>query len=120
MADDVLDLVASEESFIGKPAGSDIGEGTYTLPVLYASRRPSGERDPSTCLRTERRPIRVTIDRIIELTVDGGYVDRVVSEAAERLRLAEKASSRLPDNELRPILRGLESYLTDRVIAARG
>jgi len=118
MADDVLDLVA-DESFIGKPAGSDIGEGTYTLPVLYAAGGPSGNeiRD----LLADGGPTdRVTIDRIIELTVDGGFVDRVVSEAAERLRLAEKASSRLPDNELRPILRGLESYLTDRVIAARG
>lgn len=118
MADDVLDLVASEE-FIGKPSGSDIGEGTYTLPVLYATEGPEG--DEIRALLADGAPSdRAVIDRIIELTAKGGYVDRVVGEAAERLRVAEKAASRLPETELRPILRGLETYLTDRVHAARG
>lgn len=117
MADDVLDLVASED-FIGKPSGSDIGEGTYTLPVLYAAAGPHG--DEIRGLLADGAPTeRTAIDRIIEITIDGGHVDRVVAEATERLRVAEKASSRLPDNELRPVLRGLETYLTDRVIAAR-
>ena len=117
MADDVLDLVASED-FIGKPAGSDLGEGTYTLPVLYAASGPSGAEIRS--LLSDGPPQeRAAIDRIIELTVSGGYVDQVIGEATERLRMAEKASSRLPDNELRPVLRSLESYLTDRVVAAR-
>ncbi len=117
MADDVLDLVA-DESFIGKPAGSDIGEGTYTLPVLYAADGPHGA-EIADLLAGAAPTERAAIDRVIELTLEGGYVDQVVGEASERLRLAEKASSRLPDNELRPILRSLESYLTDRVTAAR-
>jgi heptaprenyl diphosphate synthase len=33
--DDVLDLVATDEQ-LGKPAGHDLVEGVYTLPVLYA------------------------------------------------------------------------------------
>jgi len=117
MADDVLDLVASEE-FIGKPAGSDIREGTYTLPVLYAATGPDGPQVRSLLAGGAPQDADV-VHRIIELTTAGGHVDRVVSEAAGRLRVAEKASSRLPDTELRPILRSLESYLTDRVVAAR-
>lgn len=117
MADDVLDLVASED-FIGKPAGSDIGEGTYTLPVLYAANGPNGD-EVRGLLGSGAPSERAVIDRVIELTVDGGYVDQVVAQAGERLRMAEKASSRLPNNGLRPILRSLESYLTDRVEAAR-
>ena len=35
------------------------------------------------------------------------------------MRVAEKAAARLPESELRPILRSLEIYLTDRVDAAR-
>ena len=36
IADDALDLVADEQT-IGKPAGSDIREGTFTAPVLLAA-----------------------------------------------------------------------------------
>jgi heptaprenyl diphosphate synthase len=117
MADDVLDLVASED-FIGKPAGSDIKEGTYTLPVIYAAAGPSGDEIRSL-LAGGAPSDPGAIERIIELTVDGGYTDQVIDEAADRLRVAEKASSRLPESGLVPILRSLESYLTDRVHAAR-
>lgn len=118
MADDVLDLVASEE-FIGKPAGSDIREGTYTLPVLYAAAGPEGA-EIRRLVADGAPDDTAAIARIIELTTAGGHVDRVVAEAAERLRVAEKAASRLPESALLPVLRSLQSYLTDRVHAARG
>jgi heptaprenyl diphosphate synthase len=35
VADDILDLTA-DERITGKPAGSDVRHGVYTLPVLYA------------------------------------------------------------------------------------
>jgi geranylgeranyl pyrophosphate synthase len=37
IVDDVLDLTASEAA-LGKPAGQDLLEGVYTLPVIYALR----------------------------------------------------------------------------------
>lgn len=37
IVDDVLDLTASEAE-LGKPAGLDLAEGIYTLPVIYALR----------------------------------------------------------------------------------
>ena len=43
IVDDVLDVVASSEK-LGKPAGNDIGEGVFTLPVIYALDGPEGER----------------------------------------------------------------------------
>ena len=43
IVDDVLDLV-SNESDLGKPAGHDIEEGIYTLPVLFDPRRAPGRR----------------------------------------------------------------------------
>lgn len=42
IVDDVLDVVASDEE-LGKPAGNDLVEGTYTLPVLRALAGPSGD-----------------------------------------------------------------------------
>src|SRR6185436_7209495 len=35
VVDDVLDLTSSDEA-LGKPAGQDLLEGVYTLPVIYA------------------------------------------------------------------------------------
>ena len=35
IVDDILDLTASDEE-LGKPAGLDLAEGIYTLPVIYA------------------------------------------------------------------------------------
>jgi geranylgeranyl pyrophosphate synthase len=44
IVDDVLDVVASEDE-LGKPAGNDMAEGVYTLPVIraLATGDPDGE-----------------------------------------------------------------------------
>ncbi|MCZ7627880.1 MAG: polyprenyl synthetase family protein [Microthrixaceae bacterium] len=42
MVDDVLDLVSTEAE-LGKPAGHDMEEGIYTLPVLHTLASPDGE-----------------------------------------------------------------------------
>ena len=42
IVDDVLDVVATEEE-LGKPAGHDLVEGVYTLPVLRTLAAPDGE-----------------------------------------------------------------------------
>ena len=117
MADDVLDLVADQD-FLGKPAGSDIGEGTFTLPVLYAASSPDGA-EIRELLGGGLPYDRPTIDRVIELVVSGGHVDRVIDEAIDRKRVAEKAAARLPESELTEVLSNLDGYLLDRVENAR-
>ena len=42
VVDDLLDVVATDE-WLGKPAGNDLVEGTYTLPVIRALVGPSGD-----------------------------------------------------------------------------
>jgi heptaprenyl diphosphate synthase len=117
LTDDVLDLIADEE-FLGKPAGSDVGEGVYTLPVLYAADGP--DREEIRVLLADGAPTdRDVIDRVIELTINGGHVDRVLGEAVERIRVAEKAADRLGSAELRGVLENLDAYLLERVNEAR-
>jgi heptaprenyl diphosphate synthase len=118
ITDDVLDLIASDE-FLGKPAGSDIGEGTFTLPVLLAAEGPNGAEIKE--LLGEGKPYsQAAITRVIELTVDGGYIDAVLDEALGRIRIAEKAANEIPDNPLGSVLSNLDQYLLDRVNTARG
>lgn len=117
MTDDVLDLVA-DESFLGKPAGSDIREGTFTLPVLLAAEGSEG--DEITALLTNDGPYpHETIRRVIEITVAGGYVDAVLDECNDRIRTAEEAANRISNNPLTDILHNLDQYLLDRVTSAR-
>jgi heptaprenyl diphosphate synthase len=42
LVDDVLDLISTEEK-LGKPAGHDLEEGVYTLPVLHSLAGPDRE-----------------------------------------------------------------------------
>ncbi len=42
IVDDILDVVATDEQ-LGKPAGHDLVEGVYTLPVLRALAGPEGD-----------------------------------------------------------------------------
>lgn len=117
MTDDVLDLVASD-GFLGKPAGSDIGEGVYTLPVLYALAGSDGDQ-VRALLETGHPFAPDVVARIIDLVAAGGHVDRVLDEAADRLRVADKAASRVADAEVSGILRSLGHYLLQRVEQAR-
>ncbi len=117
ITDDVLDLIASDE-FLGKPAGSDIGEGTFTLPVLLAADGPAG--DEIRALLSNGVPYaQETIRRVIDLTVAGGYIDTVLDECESRIRKAEKAASAIPSNALTDALHNLDQYLLDRVASAR-
>jgi heptaprenyl diphosphate synthase len=117
ITDDVLDLIASD-AFLGKPAGSDIGEGTFTLPVLLAARGPGGDEIRSL-LDGDGPYSRESISRVIELTVAGGYIDVALDECETRIRIAEEAANRIPENPLTEVLHNLDQYLMDRVVSAR-
>ncbi|MGB7860995.1 MAG: polyprenyl synthetase family protein [Acidimicrobiia bacterium] len=117
IADDALDLVADEET-IGKPAGSDIREGTFTGPVLLAARGPN--RDRITQLLSEELPYTDdAVAEVIELVRDGGYIEATLISATERLSVANDALAKLPKGAPRDILETLGSYLLQRVEAAR-
>ncbi len=117
IADDALDLVAEEET-IGKPAGSDIREGKFTMPVLEALAGPEGAR-VRTLLEGPRPYPDVMVAEVIEIVRTGGHVDTSLSEAGRRLELASKALASLPDGKPRQILETLGSYLVERVETAR-
>ncbi len=117
IADDALDLVAVEET-IGKPAGSDIREGTFTMPVLTAAVGPDGDRirallGPGPPYTDE------TVNEVIHLVRSGGHVDGALEAARNRLEVARDALSGLPRGEASDILETLGEFLLARVDAAR-
>lgn len=117
IADDALDLIADEET-IGKPAGSDIREGTFTAPVLLAASGPEGGR-VLDLLSVGPYPDEA-IAEVIEIVRSGGYVEESLAEAGRRLALASSSLDLLPEGDARSILEKLGTYLVERVEAARG
>jgi heptaprenyl diphosphate synthase len=92
--DDIRDLVSTED-LLGKPAGHDMVEGTYTLPVIRALAAPGvgpelrallgGELDDPT--RDKARDLIVSTDAVLAATVEGRrWADRAVA-SLEPLRV---------------------------------
>lgn len=117
ITDDALDLVATD-GYLGKPAGSDIGEGKFTLPVLLALAGP--ERARIAELLSARPYPDGAVAEVIDLVRSGGYVDRALEEATARTATAQRAVATLPGGEAKDVLGRLGTYLLGRVTAARG
>ena len=116
IADDALDLVATEET-IGKPAGSDIREGTFTAPVLLAAAGPDGARVHE--LLEQKHYTDGTVTEVIDIVRSGGFIDRTLDDARSRLDVAHIALTSLPESQPREILETLGGFLLGRVETAR-
>jgi heptaprenyl diphosphate synthase len=117
ISDDALDLVATDE-FLGKPAGSDVREGKFTLPVLYALDGRDGEH-LAELLSRDRPYDDATVEAVIEQVRDGGHIDRTLKEASALLDRASGSLDLLPKSPALTVLRNLGVYLLNRVEAAR-
>jgi heptaprenyl diphosphate synthase len=117
ITDDALDLVATD-SYLGKPAGSDILEGKFTLPVLLAL----GDRRGNTIrslLESPRPYPEDVVHTVIDIVRSDGHVDRALDQAARRIETARTAIGGLPDVPATKVLADLGTFLIERVEAAR-
>ena len=95
VVDDLLDLIGSKE-VIGKEPGTDLKEGVFTLPVLYAcERRP----ELRSMLATQR-----DLATVLPLLQETGSIDRALDFAAEKAHEARTALQPLTDSEWRATL----------------
>ncbi len=117
LVDDVLDLVATDE-FLGKPAGSDIREGTFTLPVLNALDGPEGGKVRDLLL-PERPYSDDTVEQVIDLVRHGGYIEQALEETRARMSAADAAIAALPPSDVTAVFSRLGEFLMDRVDTAR-
>jgi geranylgeranyl pyrophosphate synthase len=106
VADDILDFVGDEEH-LGKPVGSDLRQGTITLPVIClreildgdAYRQAFGAED---------------VAGVIELVRTSGAVERARDEADRLLDEAREALQVTPAGAARDALEALTYYVVDR------
>ena len=112
IVDDVLDVVATDEQ-LGKPAGADLAEGNYTLPVILTLRTPAGDE----LRRILSLPPPMTPEdskRAGELICSGGGVQGALDAAAEWGRRATAAAEALGESPAAKALKAVSAHLLDR------
>lgn len=114
LVDDVLDLTATEAE-LGKPAGHDITEGVYNLPVLRALQTDVGDELRSLL----GSPIEgAERDRAKDLVVTSGGIESTIAEARVFVDQARAALAVVDDSPGRESLSSGADYLVDMITAA--
>lgn len=113
IVDDVLDVVASDDE-LGKPAGHDLVEGVYTLPVLRALDGADGLRD-----RLGRPLDDDRLREALSLVRADGAVAAALDTAREHADSAVRALAPLGENAATAWLASATDALFARVDAVR-
>jgi heptaprenyl diphosphate synthase len=112
IVDDILDIVATDEQ-LGKPAGNDLVEGVYTLPVLRAFRDPAVGEELRSMLGA---PIdRGLIDQLRKLVRTSDGVEQAVTVARSFADEAVAALAVFPESAVRRELAGFGHSLLDHL-----
>lgn len=105
LADDLLDFLGDERK-LGKPVGTDLKEGVYTLPVLHAAKADDGVSD---LVKGDDVPQLLEV-----LHKTGSFV--YAREVAERYAAdAREAAASLPECEERESLESLVAFVVERI-----
>lgn len=115
LTDDLLDVVGDPE-VTGKPVGSDIRDGKFTLPVLLAIENMPEPEQIQVCAMIERDNLaQQDIDSLCDRIVATGAVEMARDHARS---YAERAVSRLealPASSHRDTLASLAVQITNRI-----
>ncbi len=111
IVDDVLDFTATEEE-LGKPVGSDLSQGTLTLPsILILEKYPQDNPVKRLC---ENRDNHDEIKLAIEIVNNSSIVQECYQVAIWYCERAGRNLKQLPDNRSRLSLIELAGYIARR------
>ena len=111
IVDDILDFMGDED-VMGKPVGSDLMQGTLTLPsLLLMDRHP--QDNPIRKLFSQRRR-QEHLSEAVEMIRGSDIPQESYAMAAAFGKRAEEALASLPDNEARSTLRDIVHYVLER------
>ena len=110
IVDDVLDFVGEEDE-LGKPVGSDLREGTMTLPsILFAESYPEDNLIKSIVEKKDAESVALAAEKIRNSPVIG----ECLALASDFCSQARQAVEKLPDNSARQSLLELAAYIIER------
>ncbi|WP_025251863.1 polyprenyl synthetase family protein [Corynebacterium vitaeruminis] len=114
IVDDFIDIF-SESKDSGKTPGTDLREGVFTLPVLYALEEDSAIGEELRGLLTGPVEDEETVAHVIDLLRESTGRERALADVAFYLSEAEKALEVLPENATTAALRSLAQFAASRV-----
>ncbi|MFC2033036.1 polyprenyl synthetase family protein, partial [Chloroflexota bacterium] len=110
IVDDVFDFVSNEET-LGKPVGSDLEQGTLTLPaMLLVERYPLDNPVKSFFETRDENSIKLAIDMVR----DSSIINDCYTIASEYCARAKNCLESLPESPSMRILRDLADFIIDR------
>lgn len=116
LRDDILDVIGTE-SELGKPAGQDLAEGIYTLPVLFAlEAQDTGAELRSLLGAPLGQPER---EKAREIVASSEAVRRTVASGDRFVDEARQVAGAITDAELANVLVTLASSLLEDLHASR-
>jgi geranylgeranyl pyrophosphate synthase len=108
MVDDILDFTADENE-LGKPVGSDLRQGTFTLPIFYYLEQDARAKTISDFIGAD-------IDRLIDAIRNSPAIAAAKAEAQRTAQTARDALAIFPDNLYRRTLFDLANYVVERTL----
>lgn len=114
ITDDILDLT-STEARLGKPVGSDLRQGTPTLPSIYFLQEPESAGHPLVRRLLEHAVESVErADEAIEWIRRSPAIPRARQRAQEYAATARSSLAALPDHPCRAALDRITSFVIQR------
>jgi geranylgeranyl pyrophosphate synthase len=112
IVDDILDFVG-DEAEMGKPIGSDLRQGTVTLPLLlYFEGHP--KHDLLRAVFEEREGREDRIQTLVDMVRDSPAIESAREEARRFTMEAKEALRDLSANQYRQVMLDLADYLLER------
>ena len=111
IVDDILDFIGTEEE-MGKPVGSDLAQGTLTLPAMLLLERYPEDNPVKRVFQNQDR--QKNIELAIELIRSSSIVSKCYEVASEHCSKACQSLKLLPDNASRQALTELADYVVSR------
>jgi geranylgeranyl pyrophosphate synthase len=112
VVDDILDFTG-DEGELGKPVGSDLMQGTLTLPSLLLMERYPGDNPIRTAFRS-KKPKAEQIAEAVRLVLDSDIVDESYRVARDFRDRALSALDAMPGGEARSALEDIAAYVLER------
>jgi geranylgeranyl pyrophosphate synthase len=110
IVDDILDFTGDEHE-MGKPVGSDLMQGTLTLPSLLLMDR---SQKNNAVQKYFARPARDRLAQAVQSVLDSGVAEESYEMARDFAKRARDALSVLPDLGDRQTLEELTAYILER------
>lgn len=110
--DDILDFTGDPDK-LGKPVGSDLAQGLFTLPVLYYLEQHPDDPDVAELLNGRPRE-RERIERVVRAVRGSGAIDHALAEAKAYVARGVAGLDVVPDGVYRRALVQLAEYIVRR------